>query len=107
VITDFQSIAVASQDGITFPVNRAEIALNDQRQLVYYWFEQRGRQISNEYAMKWFLFRDSLIMNRTDGALVRVSTLIDPNEPEGEADQRLRGFLISISELLPEYVPAD
>jgi exosortase D (VPLPA-CTERM-specific) len=107
VITDFQSITLASPAGTTFPVNRAEIALNDQRQLVYYWFEQRGRQISNEYAMKWFLFRDSLIMNRTDGALVRVSTMIDPSEPEGAADQRLRGFLSSISALLPEYVPAD
>ena len=44
----------------------------DPRQLVYYWLQQRGRVLTNEYLVKWFLFRDALTRNRSDGSLVRV-----------------------------------
>ena len=30
---------------------------------------QRGRNLTNEYAVKWFIFWDSLTRQRTDGAL--------------------------------------
>ena len=55
-------------------VNRTLIELGDQRQLVYYWFQQRGRVITNEFAVKWYLFWDAITRHRTDGALVRSST---------------------------------
>src|SRR5262249_5125643 len=55
------------------PVNRASIELGNQKQLVYYWFQQRGRAITNEYAVKWYIFWDALTRNRTDGALVRLT----------------------------------
>ena len=64
-------------EGMT--VNRAVIAQGDSRQLVYYWFVERGRVQTNEYAVKWYIFWDALTRNRTDGALVRVTTLVsDP-----------------------------
>lgn len=62
--------------------------------LVYYWFQGRGRIITNEYLAKWYIFWDSLTRNRTDGALVRVMTGVpDPSQIEA-ADQRLQEFIV-------------
>ena len=47
------------------------IALGNQRQLVYYWFEQRGRRMTNDYLAKASVVWDSLTMGRSDGAMIR------------------------------------
>ena len=60
--------------GRPLEVNRVVIAKGSSRQLVYYWFDQRGRQMTNEYGVKWMIFWDALTRNRTDGALVRLVT---------------------------------
>ena len=54
-------------------VNRAVIRLGESRLLVYYFFKQRKRVLTNEYMVKWFLMWDAIARNRTDGALVRLS----------------------------------
>ena len=88
-----------------FPVNRAVMELDSRKQLVYYWFEQRGRRIANEYWMKWYLLTDSLSLNRTDGSLVRVVTPILPSEKDEDAERRLNDFLADIDGMLNDYVP--
>jgi exosortase D (VPLPA-CTERM-specific) len=92
-------------DGHPLRVNRTLIELGDQRQLVYYWFQQRGRVITNEFAVKWFLFWDALTRHRTDGALVRVIVAIPPTSSEAAADQRLQQFVRLIAPTLPRFVP--
>ncbi len=37
------------------PLNRAIIERNGSKQLVYYWYEERGRWIASEYWSKWYL----------------------------------------------------
>jgi exosortase D (VPLPA-CTERM-specific) len=86
-------------------VNRTLITLGDQRQLVYYWFEQRGRVITNEFAVKWYLFWDALTRHRTDGALVRVITSLPPGSSEAEADRRLTEMAGRIVPILHLYIP--
>ena len=73
--------------------------------LVYYWFEERGRRIANEYWMKWYLLVDAVMRNRTDGALVRLTTLVGPSEDIAKADERLRDFLQVLVPRLPPFVP--
>lgn len=87
------------------PINRIIIKKEKNMQLVYYWFQQRGRLIANEYLMKWHLFKDALLLNRTDGALVRITTLVSPEESIKDADERLKGFLEDLLPVLPEYIP--
>lgn len=87
-----------------FPVNRIIIKKDQRVQLVYYWFQQRGRIIANEYFMKWFLFKDALLLNRTDGAMVRLTTVVSPEETIEDADNRLAGFAQHLT-ILPEYIP--
>jgi exosortase D (VPLPA-CTERM-specific) len=86
-------------------VNRALIQLGDERQLVYYWFQQRGRVMTSEYFVKWFLFWDALTRNRTDGALVRLTTPVPPGEDAAAADAVLELFARSTAGSLEPYIP--
>ncbi len=86
-------------------VNRLQIERGDVKQLVYYWFQQRGRILTNEYAVKWFLFWDALTRNRTDGALVRLTTTIEPWEDWTAGDRRLMALTPKVSDELVWYVP--
>lgn len=92
-------------DGNTLQVNRAVIQKGGSRQLVYYWFQQRGRTITNEYLAKWYLFYDAIAMNRTDGSLIRLVTSVGEAEDMDVADQRLQSFMKDLVTELPAYVP--
>jgi EpsI family protein len=92
-------------NGQPLHVNRTLIELGDQRQLVYYWFEQRGRIITNEFAVKWYLFWDALTRNRTDGALVRLITTLPPSSDEADADRRLINLAGQVAPTLTRYIP--
>lgn len=89
----------------SFGVNRAIIQRGEQRQLVYYWFDQRGRRMTSAYAAKLYTVWDSITQGRSDGALVRVITPIDRSGGEAEADQRLRTFMEASLPTLSKYVP--
>ena len=95
----------SSGAGKPFEFNRVIISKGKYRQLVYYWFEERGRVMADEYAVKWQLFVDAIFMNRTDGALVRITTPIASGETEENADQRMAGFMAGAVPLIPVYVP--
>ena len=86
-------------------VNRLLIQKGDHGQLVYYWFDQRGRNITNEYMVKWYLFWDSMTQGRTDGALVRLTTAVQPGEDVAKADKRLTDFAQQVNTTLPDYIP--
>ena len=92
-------------NGRPLKVNRVVIEKGDVRQLVYYWFKQRDRIITNEYLLKFYIFWDSIFRNRTDGALIRITTFVGPAETMEEADQRLKSLVSEIVPILNDYVP--
>jgi len=101
---------IKSHNTISIPgvgkiTNRLLIQKGDYGQLVYYWFDQRGRNITNEYMVKWYLFWDSLTLGRTDGALVRLTTVVRPGEDVAKADMRLTEFAQLIKPTLSNYIP--
>ena len=105
LITSLDRVALDMEGAGRFEVNRVIISRGGQRQLVYYWFEQRGRRIANEYWMKWYLLVDALMRNRSDGALVRVTTPIGSLEAAKDADKRLAEFArLAVPRLAP-HVP--
>lgn len=91
---------------ISLPLNRVLISRGTERQLVYYWFDGRGEQIANEYVSKLYLLRDAILKNRTDGALVRLTTPIYPTESESDADKRLQAFIQVSFPQLTGFLPA-
>jgi len=105
-ITDLKRVEISlGNPAGTIRVNRAVIQKGMRKQLVYYWFKQRGRDIANEYFMKWYLLSDSLTRNRTDGSLVRLTTPILPGEKNADAERRLKDFLEAVNPMLDDYVP--
>ncbi|MEM8770234.1 MAG: VPLPA-CTERM-specific exosortase XrtD [Pseudomonadota bacterium] len=85
--------------------NRLVIENRNQRQLVYYWYDQRGRMVANEFTMKFLLMFDAVVKKRSDGALVRLMTPVRDSEPIAAADARLKAMMADMEAFMPEYVP--
>jgi exosortase D (VPLPA-CTERM-specific) len=85
--------------------NRALIQKGDQKQIVLYWFKQRDRNLTDEFLVKWYLLWDGLSRQRTDGALVRLASLVGPGESEAAVDQRLQKFAGVVGQELTRFVP--
>ncbi len=91
--------------GSPLRVNRALIQKGNTTQVVYYWFEGRNRDITNEYLAKWYVFLDSLLHSRSDGALVRVVAYVPDASQIAQADAQLEKFVQDFYPLLSRYVP--
>jgi len=106
-ISSINSMDLPANSGMvrSLHVNRALIQKDDQKQIVLYWFKQRDRILCNEYLVKLYLFWDALSRARTDGALVRIASLVGPGETEDIVDQRLLRFVATIDPELTRYVP--
>jgi exosortase D (VPLPA-CTERM-specific) len=89
----------------TFQVNRAIIQKGFSKQLVYYWFEQRGKRMTNDYAAKVSVIWDSLMIGRSDGAIVRYVTAIEPGETEADAEARMLRLMALSLPRLPKFIP--
>jgi EpsI family protein len=88
-----------------FPANRYVIAKGDSRQLVLYWYWAHDRGVASEYWAKFYLVADSMRMNRSDGALVRITTPMYSGETAEAAQQRLLPFAGDVAPLLDNYIP--
>jgi EpsI family protein len=93
--------------GAEQPLNRAIIERNGSKQLVYYWYEERGRRIASEYWSKWYLLSDALTKKRSDGGLVRLITPVFAGELERDADNRLQLFMQDLLPNLTRFLPTD
>ncbi len=106
-IQDLRQVTVpgATVGGRAVVANRVLIQYEDQRELVYYWFQQRGRVVSSEYLVKWYLLVDSLKRHRTDGALVRFVVPIEVGMTEQQADDAASRFIGLVSPQIDQFVP--
>ena len=100
---------IAAQMGseTAFEINRAVIQRGEARMMVYYWFDQKGRRVAWDVAAKFWLLVDGIQSGRTDGALIRLTTVIDPSETDAMADARLRDALQSIDPHLTRFIPTQ
>jgi exosortase D (VPLPA-CTERM-specific) len=105
VISDLRNVKVPAGDGSNLTAVRVLIDNAGNRALVYYWFQERGQRLANEYDVKWRLLVDAVLRNRTDGALVRVMTDVGPNEDMRAADARLVRFVSAAAPKLGPFVP--
>ena len=81
------------------------IRKGDSAELVYYWFDERGRDLTESSTAKLYLMWDSITMHRTDGALVRLVTPLAEGESETAAEGRLRAFLTLAYPQVRHFIP--
>ena len=55
--------------------------------------------------MDFYLVLDSLRLNRSDNALVRTNTELQPGEKPEDAEKRLLTFAGLVNPLLNDYIP--
>jgi EpsI family protein len=85
-------------------VNRLIVAKGDARQLVYYWYQERGRVIASDYLKIVYLFWDRATRSRSDGALVRFTVPIG-RDGEERADAAFRSLATEMVPLIPDFIP--
>ncbi len=90
-------------DGRQILVNDYIIQRDAVKQLVFYWYQARGRVIASEYSGKFWMVADAISRHRTDGALVRLITPM--NDGEAAARARLVRFTQCIFSDLDNIVP--
>ena len=96
-------IPIDPAGNLAIRANHAILQKGLNKVLILYWYQDRGRNIVSDYWGKWYVFWDSVTRNRTDGALVRISSVIMESEEKSFKNQV--EFIRAAIPLLGEYVP--
>ena len=83
---------------------RVVIAKGNQRNLVYFWYQSRGRTIARNHEKVLYMFIDRALTQRTDGSLVRFTIPVIHGD-EQRAEEIFQSLAMSITPLLPQYIP--
>ncbi|MBW2275640.1 MAG: EpsI family protein [Deltaproteobacteria bacterium] len=83
---------------------RFVIAKGEARQLVYFWYQSRGRIIARLHDVIIYKFWDRATRRRTDGSLFRLTTPIVRSD-EQAAEDAIVDFAQQFTPLLPDYIP--
>src|SRR5258708_13859235 len=105
------AVQVAGYEGRSTPseivINRYIVQKGLERQMVLYWYQAHGRVVASEYWSKFYLIRDAIRLNRTDGAMVRViaPVLGESAEDEARAEGLGKGFVQTLFPKLTQFLP--
>jgi EpsI family protein len=90
---------------VPFQANRYLIGKGEDQQLVLYWYWSHDRAEASEYWAKFHLVEDAIRLNRSDGALIRISTTLHAGEPADTAQSRTVDFAGKLVPKLDNYLP--
>lgn len=85
-------------------INRVVIQKGLEKQLVLYWYQDRGRIITSEYMAKLYMVWDAITKNRTDGTFVRLTIPFSAQQAQAVFAQG-KVFAEQILPLLRTYLP--
>jgi EpsI family protein len=103
--TQHEKLLIPGTNPGNIKVNRLIIEKANQKQIVLYWFQSRGRFVASEYMQKIYLLIDSILTHRTDGAFVRLmAPVINGDEKKALSD--LRSFAGLLLPILQEFIPS-
>jgi EpsI family protein len=101
---DVTRMTVPLEGGHSLPVNRFLIQKGRDQQVVLYWYRAQGRAVSGEVEAKIEMMRSAIVRNRTDGAVVRVSSPVYGSVQETTA--WLARYVQALEGVLADYLPA-
>jgi EpsI family protein len=84
-------------------VNRYLVQKERARQVVLYWYHSQGKDMAGEVEAKISMVRNAIVNNRTDGALIRISTPVQGTVPE--ATEELIRYVQILYPILGQYLP--
>jgi EpsI family protein len=89
--------------GLPFEANRYLVQNGNDREVMIYWYQGRGRAIASEYWGKVYTVADSLRRRRSDGAMVRV--MVPAGASESDALKAATEVASLAAPQLPAFVP--
>jgi exosortase D (VPLPA-CTERM-specific) len=98
-------ISSESGAGGRLSFNEMAIEKNGEKQLVYFWYQGRGRNLTSEYAAKFYMVWDGLWRRRTDGALVRLMSPLEPGQRMDRVRQAMDAFALAAFRALEAHLP--
>jgi EpsI family protein len=75
----------------------------ENKSLMIYWYQGRGRNVASEYWGKVYTVFDSVRLRRSNGAMVRVTVPVRGSV--ADAEKSAIDFSSAASVVLPEFVP--
>jgi len=87
-----------------FKVNKFIIESKNYSQLVVYWFKSGDLSTYSYIGQQLKTVKDRLLQKKTSGAMIRISTEIDPSNPN-KAINLIKSFCECIIPLTDRYVP--
>jgi EpsI family protein len=103
-MNDPATIEIKPADGSQpFEANRYIVENGDDRQLLVYWYQGRGRKVANEYWGKIYTVIDSVKRRRSDGAMVRI--MVPVGASEQAALDAATALAAEVAPVLPGFVP--
>ena len=96
-------ITPAAEGLAPFEANRYIVQNGDNRQLLVYWYQGRGRAVASEYWDKVYTVIDSARRRRSDGAMVRV--MVPVGRSETAALEAAVDLATQAAPLLSGFVP--
>jgi EpsI family protein len=103
--TSLEELIIPNHNPDRIKVIKLLLKKADQKQVVLYWFQSRGRFIASEYKQKIYLVIDSIVKHRTDGSFVRLIAPVDNNNEE-ETLETLKDFAKLLIPILHDYLPS-
>lgn len=86
-------------------LNELVIQRGNDRNLVYFWYQGRGRNFTNEFAAKFYMVWDGLWRRRTDGAMIRMVKSLEQGRAGEETRAVMDRFALAVSQELKKYLP--
>jgi EpsI family protein len=107
VMSEPGKITITPKGRPSFVANKYLIQNGDHKELLVYWYQGRGRAIASEYWGKVYTVLDSVRLRRSDGAMVRITTSVESEEPTAlqAAINRATEVAATSSTILPEFIP--
>jgi EpsI family protein len=99
-------LPVGIEGKTTSTITEMLIRQGDEYQVVFYWYQNRGRVIASEYWEKIYLVLDALLNGRRDGAFIRIMVSAKGSDIEG-AEQQAQKFAQQVMVALENYLPGS
>lgn len=84
-------------------VNRYLIQKDQDQQLVFYWYHSQGKAMAGEVAARIEMVKSAIVRNRTDSAIIRLSSPVYESVPETSA--RLVQYIQTMYPVLGRFLP--
>ena len=102
VNSEYVTLPMPGDQSVT--INRVLIQKGLDKQVILYWYHDRGRVISSEYWAKGYLVWDAMTKHRSDGSLVRISVPVQDGTEEKAYEHAVR-FLEDMWPVLLDFMP--